>query len=202
MIKKVNALGLTCPLPVIETKKALEAIEKGTVEVLVDNEIAVQNLSKMADQLKMDHSFTKEEENVYKVEIIKGEGIEKEPAPMFEAISCAPAGKKVVVISDKNMGVGDEALGKVLMKGFIFALTQLDKVPDTILFYNSGAFISIEGSESIEDLKKLEEAGTEILTCGTCLNHYGIAEKLAVGSVTNMYVIAETMMNAGSIVKP
>ena len=108
----------------------------------------------------------------------------------------------VVVISDKNMGVGDEALGKVLMKGFIFALTQLDKVPDTILFYNSGAFISIEGSESIEDLKKLEEAGTEILTCGTCLNHYGIAEKLAVGSVTNMYVIAETMMNAGSIVKP
>lgn len=80
---------------------------------------------------------------------------------------------------------------KSFIKGFIYALSQQDTLPSTILFYNSGAYITCEDSASIEDLKSLEAQGVEILTCGTCLNFYGITDKLQVGEVTNMYAIAE-----------
>lgn len=100
------------------------------------------------------------------------------------------------------MGEGKEDLGKVLIKGFIFALTQLEELPKTILFYNGGAKITAEGSESLEDLKTLEAQGVEIMTCGTCLDYYGLKEKLQVGTVTNMYSIVETMNNADKIIRP
>ena len=100
------------------------------------------------------------------------------------------------------MGTGDDALGKALMKGFLYALTQLPVLPETLLFYNGGAKIPIEGSASLEDLKALAAGGVEILTCGTCLNHYGLTERLAVGGVTNMYVIVEKLSNAAHILRP
>ena len=88
------------------------------------------------------------------------------------------------------------------MKSFLYALTQQDELPDQILFYNGGAFLTCEGSESLEDLKSLEAQGVEIRTCGTCLNFYGLTEKLQVGDVTNMYDIAERMSKADRIIKP
>jgi selenium metabolism protein YedF len=100
------------------------------------------------------------------------------------------------------MGHGNDELGKTLMKAFIFALTKQDQFPKTILLYNSGAFLSCEGSDSLEDLKLLEANGVEIMTCGTCLNFYELSEKLAVGSVTNMYDIVEKMQKASKIIKP
>jgi selenium metabolism protein YedF len=100
------------------------------------------------------------------------------------------------------MGSGNDDLGKVLIKGYIFALTQLDELPKTILFYNGGATLTAEGSDSIEDLKNLEAQGVEIMTCGTCLNYYGLTEKLQVGTVTNMYSIVETCAKASKIMKP
>ena len=78
----------------------------------------------------------------------------------------------------------------------------MKKLPQTVLLFNSGAYLSSEGSDSVEDLKSLEAQGVEVVTCGTCLNHYGLTDKLAVGSVTNMYVIAQTMMEADHIIKP
>ena len=124
--------------------------------------------------------------------------VEEENCPVI------PAGKKniVVVISSNQMGSGEEELGKSLLKGFIYALSQQDTLPSTILFYNSGAYITSEESASIEDLKSLEAQGVEILTCGTCLNFYGLTDKLQVGEVTNMYVIAEKMTQADLIVQP
>jgi selenium metabolism protein YedF len=100
------------------------------------------------------------------------------------------------------MGVGNDDLGKVLIKGFIFAITQLDTLPKTMLFYNGGATLTSEGSDSLEDLKSLEAQGVEIMTCGTCLDYYGLKEKLEVGSVTNMYTIVEKMAGAGRIIRP
>ena len=100
------------------------------------------------------------------------------------------------------MGNGNDELGKVLIKGFLFAVTQLEKLPKTMLFYNGGATLTAEGSDSLEDLKSLEAQGVEILTCGTCLNFYGLTDKLQVGEVTNMYVIAEKMTQADLIVQP
>ena len=123
-----------------------------------------------------------------------------------EAVACAPLkqGEKniVVAISKDHMGEGEEALGKTLLKAFIFALTQQDALPKTILFYNSGAFVTSTEGPSIEDLKTLEAQGVEILTCGTCLDYYHRKEKLLVGGITNMYSIVETLEKADVVVKP
>ena len=108
----------------------------------------------------------------------------------------------LVAVDTDVMGRGSEELGRTLMKGFLFAVSQLPVLPKTMLFYNGGAHLTVEGSACLEDLKNLEAQGVEILTCGTCLNHYGLTDKLAVGGVTNMYEIVERMESAGHIVKP
>ena len=200
----VNALGEQCPIPVVKTKNAIKAMTSpGELAVWVDNEIAVQNLTKMANQKNYGVHSEKLEEGKYQVILTIGEvntAAENEPAA--EECIVDVRSSKVVVISSDCMGEGDPVLGKLLLKGFIFALTQQDILPKTILFYNGGAHLTCEGSASLEDLRSLEAQGVEIMTCGTCLNHYGLTEKLAVGSVTNMYVIAETMLKASSVIKP
>lgn len=100
------------------------------------------------------------------------------------------------------MGGGDDTLGAALMKAFLFALSQQERLPQTILFYNGGAKLTCQGSPSLEDLQGMAARGVEILTCGTCLNHYGLKEQLAVGEVTNMYAIVEKMAAADRILRP
>ena len=111
-------------------------------------------------------------------------------------------GDVVVAVGSSAMGQGNDELGATLMKGFLFAVSQLPKLPKTILFYNGGAKLTTEGSASLEDLKKLEAQGVEVLTCGTCLNYYGLTEKLAVGGVTNMYAIVEKLAAASHVIRP
>lgn len=200
----VDALGKPCPMPVVEAKKALKDAAIGTiVEVLVDNDIAVQNLSKMAEQKKLGIDTQKINDNHYVVSLTLGEqegvmGISQENKV------CQPASEAhtVVVLASDKMGEGDEKLGHLLMKGFIYALTEQDELPQTVLLYNRGAYLSAGESESVADLKFLESKGVEILTCGTCLNHYGLGDKLAVGNVTNMYVIVEKQLQATKIIRP
>ena len=203
-------MGDTCPIPVIKTQNAIKALTKADeVEVLVDNEVAVQNLTKLAGSMGCGVKSEKKAEKEYRVVITVSEDKlpeqteEKESVKESEEV-CIPDARKntVVVIASDKMGEGEDELGKVLIKGYIYALTQLETLPKTILFYNKGAYLTCEGSASLEDLKSLEAQGVEILTCGTCLNYYGITEKLQVGTVTNMYVIAETMAKAGKVVKP
>ena len=205
---KVDAMGDQCPIPVIKTKKALKEITETTlVEVHVDNEIAVQNLSKMAKQKNLEYKCEKLEEQHYIIKIkAESEGVsiqQKAPAENDKEI-CYPDRKSntVVVLSSNQMGNGSEELGQILMKGFIFALTELDELPNTVLLYNSGVKLSTEGSNSIEDLKTLQAQGVEILSCGTCLNYYDLTEKLQVGDVTNMYFILEKMAQADKIIRP
>ena len=201
--KTVNAMGDVCPVPLVKAKNAIaELAGSGKVEVLVDNEIAVQNLEKMAQQKGYGFLVKEKKEKEYHVEFTTSE---KEPAETEEKTVClVPAAKKtkLVVLSADHMGEGAEELGKILMKSFLYALTQQDELPDTILCYNGGAKLTCEGSESLEDLKDLAARGVEILTCGTCLNFYGITEKLQVGSVTNMYDIVERMSSADRVIKP
>ena len=227
---QVNAMGDACPIPVVKTKNAIKELNgAGVVETLVDNEIAVQNLTKMANQKGYGVKSEKLGENEFKVTMTISENASSESASVEaegsaaegtagstaagtdqtenqeEQVTCAaPAKGKnvVVVISSAQMGSGNDELGTALMKGFIYALGQQEILPKTIIFYNGGASIPCEDSVSLEDLKSMEAQGVEILTCGTCLNFYGLSEKLAVGSVTNMYVIAEKMTQADLIVKP
>ena len=210
----VDARGLACPLPVVNAKRAADEMKNGGVlEVLVDNEIAVQNLQKFARQKGYAVSGEKTAEKEYRVLIQVDGGSEAvvdgvvQDRTMAEAedIACAPDARKsgmVIVLSANVMGTGDEKLGTSLMKEFVFAVTKQDMLPETILCYNTGAYLTCEDSDSLEDLKALEAEGVSILTCGTCLDFYGIKEKLAVGSVTNMYEIVEIMENADSVIRP
>ena len=200
----VNAIGDACPVPVVKTRKAMETIKGAeVVETLVDNEIAVENLKKMAGQMGYQVKDQKLEEGKYSVQIMVTEA-EKTENIQADICDCRPtaASDKVVVIRSNVMGEGDPELGKVLIKGFIYALSQQEELPKTILFYNGGAYLTCEGSASLDDLKELEHRGVKILTCGTCLNFYGLSKKLKVGEVTNMYEIAATMSKASLIVSP
>ena len=198
----VNAVGDNCPIPVIKTKKAMQEITgPETIEVLVDNEIAVQNVTKMAVSSGGNVTSEKLGEKEFKVTIQMNGAVAKEAE---EEAVCTPdrKGDTIVVIASDKMGSGNDELGKVLIKGFIFAVTQLEELPKAMIFYNGGATLTAEGSDSLEDLKSLEAQGVEILTCGTCLNYYGLTDKLEVGSVTNMYTIVEKMAEAGKIIQP
>lgn len=249
MIYQIDAKGRQCPIPVVETKKALAGAAEGdVVETLVDNEIAVQNLEKMAAQKGLVYSHTQEGPGCWRVRITAGgaagangtvlpagnggangpdssAGLSNAGSVDADAAAGngsaagtgaagtvtggavdgnagAPGGKgTVVVISADHMGEGDEGLGRLLVKSFLYALTSRDELPETLILYNGGAKLSVEGAETLEDLKVLEAGGVEILTCGTCLNHYGLTEKLRVGSVSNMYAICEKLMTAAKVVK-
>ena len=201
MEKILDARGMACPLPVVNAKKAAEGLHPGdTLIVRVDNEIAVQNLQRFAQHM----GFTAAGENVsdseFTVTMVIGGEAKAEPE-----IACNLDTRQkgmLVVLSGNTMGSGDERLGKALMKAFVFALTKQDVLPETILCYNTGAYLTTDGADTLEDLKLLESEGVTILTCGTCLDFYGLKEKLAVGGVTNMYDIVERMESAQTIVRP
>ena len=194
----------------LRQKSAIASLKGAdVVETLVDNEIAVEKSGKkMADQKGYKTTSEKLEEGKYRVCIIVENVVDnvwkKKTETGGKFCDCTPGkeSNKVVVIRSSVMGEGDPELGKVLLKGFIYAISQQKDLPKTMLFYNGGAFITCEGSQSLEDLKALEEQGVKILTCGTCLNHYGLTDRLAVGEVTNMYEIAEKMTQASLIVSP
>ena len=170
--------------------------------ILVDNETAVNNLSRLAGSTGC--SFvSRKTEGGYEINMT----VKSDPAARSQAepeIVCTPAvpqGDYTVAITSDKMGDGDPELGGILIKGFVYALTQLETPPSVMLFYNGGARLTAQDSPCIEDLKTLQEQGTEILTCGTCVNFYGLKEP-AVGTVTNMYTIAEKLTKAGKVIRP
>ena len=204
MEKIIDCRGLACPLPVVNAKKAADELGSGDVlAVMVDNEIAVQNLTRFAEHKGFGVSAEKKGEKEYVVTMnISGTAAENVKE---EEVACAMDTRRkgmLVVLSANVMGTGDPKLGTSLMKAFVFALTKQDQLPDTILCYNTGAYLTCEGADTLEDLKLLESEGVTILTCGTCLDFYGLKEKLAVGTVPNMYDIVERMENAARIIKP
>ena len=204
MEKKLDCMGMACPLPVVNAKKAIEAFtEDGTLCVKVDNETAVQNLTRLGTHFGFEVTSEQNGKKEYTVVMQVKAGAVKTAVIPEEAVSCTvPKGGKVVVISSDTMGSGDEQLGKKLMKAFIFALTNQDEAPEKVICYNKGAYLTTEDPDTIKDLKSLEEAGTTVMTCGTCLDFYGLKEKLQVGIISNMYDIVEAQMNASLIIRP
>ena len=204
MEKIIDCKGMACPLPVVNAKKASEQLNPGdTLTVLVDNEIAVQNLTRFAEHKGFTVSAEKKAEKEFAVIMTVAGSAPANDAQ--EEIACVMDTRRkgmLVVLSGNVMGTGDPKLGTSLMKAFVFALTKQDQLPDTILCYNTGAYLTCEGADTLEDLKLLESEGVTILTCGTCLDFYGLKEKLAVGGVTNMYDIVERMESAAQIIKP
>lgn len=194
--------GNPCPIPVIQAKKELEKPESEGVQVLVDNIVAVQNLEKMAKGLGYTFSYEAEGDSLFRVAIGKN-GM---PAPKVEAVpvsACEPSpevGAPTVLITKDRMGSGSEELGRILIKGFIFSLTELTPRPKAVLFLNSGVTLAIEGSNTLSDLQALADSGTKVLACGTCLNYFNLTDQLAVGEVADMFGITSHLAAPGKLI--
>jgi selenium metabolism protein YedF len=199
-MKTIDVLAKPCPIPVIEAKKALTEQGEESVLVKVDNLAAVRNLEKMAAKYGHDFSLAKEAQDLYEVIIQKKDSSEPQNKMPDISPNSVTATATAVVVSANVMGKGEEELGKILIKGFIYSLTELPTPPAFLIFFNSGAYLTCEGANTLEDLKKLAAKGTTILTCGTCLNYYGLQDKLAVGTVANMYEIVEKMDLADKVI--
>ena len=193
MNKKLNCMGMACPLPVVEAKKAIDEMEDGLLEIEVDNETCVQNLRRLAAK----YDFTVASESISDKEFLVKMEVKKD-----HVLKGKQEDSCTVVFSSDKMGEGDEELGKNLMKSFVFALSNVDPLPTAMVFYNRGAFLTSEDSPVLADLKNLEKAGVKIMTCGLCADFYKIKEKLGVGVISNMYEIVETQMESQKIIKP
>ncbi|KXB43630.1 hypothetical protein HMPREF3188_01412 [Tissierellia bacterium KA00581] len=197
-MKKINALGLCCPQPLILTKKEIENSTEKEFLVMVDNETAVQNLEKFAKSSNLLFNFEKKSDKEFDVFITKTKDYSlSNPKDFCDVIDNSNV---VLSISKNFMGDGSEELGKILIKGFIYTVSEYENLPKTIIFFNSGVKLTTEGSECIDDLKKLQAKGVKIVSCGTCLDYYGLKEKLLVGEVTNMYTIYETLYKSSKVI--
>ena len=197
---QIDVLGKACPIPVIETKKALrENPDEKTFEILVDNEVATENLAKMAHELKIDYTVGKLADRKYEVSLEKTEASREHSVIEDYSVNQATSDNYIVIVNSDKIGDGDEEFSKQLLEGFIYSVTEQDHLPVEIIFYNRGVFLTTENEKTIEDLKNLENRGVRVYSCGLCLDHYGKKDELAVGEITNMYKIVEAMRSNHAI---
>lgn len=206
---QIDARGLTCPKPVVLTLEALPKLgPEEFLEVLVNDEVAVGNLTRLAEEKNCELLVANKGRHTSMTFVPRGA-----VAPVASVVEAAteicevPApepvpetGDAVIAVGSDSMGRGSEELGRILIKGLIYALAHQERVPKTMLFFNSGAHLTCAGSESLDDIRELEGRGTKILTCGTCLDYYGIRDRLGVGGVTNLYAIAEIIATEPDVV--
>lgn len=207
MKETIDARGLACPQPVILAKQALEKTDE--LAVRVDNIAAVENVKRLAKSQGCRVTLEDEQDKTWTLHLLREQGAAVAEPPEIvcdveEKTGGKPsvAGPTVVLITSDCMGQGNEELGRLLMRGFFHTLPQLDRLPDRILFYNNGVKLAVKGSEVLEDVTQLAQAGVDILVCGTCLNYFNLTEQLAVGVISNMYDIACAMATAGRLVRP
>ncbi|MDR3320210.1 MAG: sulfurtransferase-like selenium metabolism protein YedF [Desulfovibrio sp.] len=202
-MKTLDMQGQPCPIPVVKAKEALAEQDATGVVVLVDNIVAVQNLEKMAKGTGCGFSYAEDGASLYRVSIVKGTGQSNEPQNVPSDVPATAEDRKtgpVVLITADSMGRGADDLGRLLIKGFIFSLTQLNPLPEAVIFLNGGARLTTEGANTVPDLKTLEEKGTGIYTCGTCANYYKLTESLAVGSIVDMMNIVQRLGKASVVI--
>ena len=189
----VNAVGKACPEPVIMTRAA---VEKGAVEleVLVDNTVAVSNVTRFLEGqgFRVQHQ---ENGGEFKV-TARREGT----APAAGPAPCNRGGARLaVLIAGKTLGREDKELGEVLIKGFLGTLSKLETPPAVLALMNEGVKLALPDASTCDHLKDLERAGTKILVCGTCTNHFGVTERVGVGTVSNMFEILEAVTGADKV---
>ncbi|WP_297280806.1 sulfurtransferase-like selenium metabolism protein YedF [uncultured Anaerococcus sp.] len=197
---EIDVLGKACPIPVIETKKALrENPDETEFVTLVDNEVATENLTKMANELKLKSNVEKLEDRKYRVSLEKTEESRDHKEIEDYSVNSATSSNYIAVVNSDSIGDGDPEFSKQILEGYIYAITEQDHLPVAIYFYNRGIFMTSENEKTIEDLKNLEARGVRIYSCGLCLEHYGKKDQLQVGEITNMYKIVEAMRSNHAI---
>jgi selenium metabolism protein YedF len=204
-MKIVDTKGQLCPAPLIATKRALKECHEGeSFELLTDNQTSYNNVSRFLNDNNT--AFTSRvEDGVWILTISKG-------SVDFSAVSteeyCTDdiahfqKGNFVVAITSDRMGEGDPELGELLIANFIKALKDLDKLPQNIIFYNKGVTLVTSDSPLISHIRDLEQMGVGIYLCATCVNHYGLAERVGAGILGNMFTIAEMLASAGHVIRP
>jgi selenium metabolism protein YedF len=195
MPKVVDCRGLSCPEPVIETKQALEKTKR--VTIIVDNFVARDNVSRFGKSQGGRVTIDEKRDGIYIT--IEKDKLGK-PCAKAQSSKIPAHGPIVVVIPSDQMGRGEEELGHILIRSFLHALTEVSGRPDIMIFFNTGVKLTVKGSEVLADLQALKNNGVEILICGTCLDYFSLKGKIAVGQISNMYTIAETMLAAGRLV--
>jgi selenium metabolism protein YedF len=205
-MKIVDTRGLTCPAPLIRTRQGLkEAAPDEAVQIIIDNATSLGNVKRYLSDNKI--SFTvKEEGAMATITVIRGEETVL-PANELEycdtGIGQSAAGRKTVVaITSMRMGSGDDELGERLMVSFFRTLVMLEPAPSAVVFYNSGVTLAVDDSPVFEHIKELQEKGTEIYLCSTCINHYKIRDRLPAGNFSDMYQILNILKDADHIIRP
>lgn len=189
MNKEIDMRGKQCPVPVIQTKKALESVKGGSIITIVDNDVAKENISKLAKSMNLTAEI-KEAKGDFYIEIYKKGDIQISEGLEFPSKS--PQNEDLVILITKDtLGEGNRELGEVLMKGYLYTLTEASKTPKRLMFLNAGVRLTVEGSAVIDHLRNLEEKGVEIISCGACLDYYKLKNQLMVGGIGNMYDIVE-----------
>jgi selenium metabolism protein YedF len=193
----IDCRGLACPQPVVTTKQALDQLKEGEMIVIVDNASSCNNVERFVQSQGCSVEIKEEGQDFY-LHIQKlGEKDKEEAIRSEEKIR-----KAVVYINSQFLGIGDEALGTILMRSFLKTLLDLETKPSRLILINSGVRLATEGSEVLRTLQTLSEKGVEILSCGTCLDFYGLKEKLKVGKISNMYDIAQSLLEADHLIRP
>lgn len=196
--KQVDARGLACPQPVLYTKQALDNMDTGIVVTVVDNEIAKENVLKLAKRFACQVSVT-QQANDYYIEIQKGLASFEGP-DISRTLAVDPAYDTMILITKEVLGTGSDELGALLMRSYLYTLAASDQLPSAVVLINGGVKLAVEGSTVLEHLHTLSGKGVDILACGTCLDYYRLKDKLMVGSVTNMYSILEWMNASGKVI--
>lgn len=199
-MKTVDARGQMCPRPLIMMKQALnESLPGEKVRILIDNIVSRDNVEKFLVDNGMAPARG-EENGILTMDV---ENRDERPPKLDVAACCPPVARPhVIVFSSNGMGQGSDELGEVLIKGLVNIIIETAPLPSHLIFYNSGIFLTVEGSTLVNSLRDLENRGVEMLVCGTCVQHFDKKDAVRVGTISNMYKILETMTAAGHIIKP
>ncbi len=194
MADLIDCRGLACPEPVLKTKTALEQLREGVLTVQVDNPASRDNVRRFAESQGCTVEVQEPDAGHWRLQLVKGYACEVSHPGAATAPSPATEAERPTAILVTSDRIGpDEALGDVLMRAFLNTLPQAETAPARLLFLNRGVLLTTAGSESLEVLRELEAAGTEVLSCGTCLEFFDKRDALQVGSVSNMYATVETL---------
>lgn len=197
----IDARGKACPIPVVMAKNEIEKNGAGFL-ITVDDMIAVKNIEKLSKSKCVDFSYN-QKDDYFEINLNPGDG--KPVETSNEDISCPinggeKTGGNVIFIKSEAIGSGDEDLGKKLMEMFLFSLTEADNVPKAIVLMNGGVKLSTVNQSTCEHLSTLSKLGTEIVSCGACLNFFNLQDEVKVGKISNMFEISEIFLNAPKVI--
>ena len=201
-MKLIDTRGHVCPMPLILLKKELSVMERPTdFQVFTDNEISKTNLLSYLKDNGMQATCEQADDcwilrvgdTAYRTDAIQT------PLPHS---SKSQTGNTIVVVKSDKMGIGNDELGEILIKGFFNALSEIDKPPTKVIFYNAGVLLCKEDSAVLQSLAKIAEKGTTLICCGACVDYFSIKENIKIASISNMLSICEMLADADKIIYP